>query len=54
MPTGKTAATAEDRRAVWSWALIDWANSAFAIVVMTAFFPILFKDHWCDAPGMTP
>lgn len=43
-----------NRRAVWSWALIDWANSAFAIVVMTAFFPILFKDHWCDAPGMTP
>lgn len=47
-------ALADNRRAVWSWALIDWANSAFAIVVMTAFFPILFKDHWCDAPGMTP
>jgi UMF1 family MFS transporter len=44
----------DNRRAIWSWALIDWANSAFAIVVMTAFFPILFKDHWCDAPGMTP
>ena len=52
--TGNTAAPAGNRRAVWSWALIDWANSAFAIVVMTAFFPILFKDHWCDAPGMTP
>ena len=44
----------DNRRAIWSWAFIDWANSAFAIVVMTAFFPILFKDHWCDAPGMTP
>jgi UMF1 family MFS transporter len=43
-----------NRRAVWSWAFIDWANSAFAIVVMTAFFPALFKDHWCDVPGMTP
>lgn len=53
-PTRKKVAPAEDRRAVWSWALIDWANSAFAIVVMTAFFPILFKDHWCEAPGMTP
>lgn len=51
--TGNAAAPAGNRRAVWSWALIDWANSAFAIVVMTAFFPILFKDHWCDTPGMT-
>ena len=42
------------RRAIWSWAFIDWANSAFAIVVMTAFFPALFKDYWCDVPGMTP
>lgn len=42
------------RRAVWSWAFIDWANSAFAIVVMTAFFPAFFKDYWCDVPGMTP
>jgi UMF1 family MFS transporter len=44
-----------NRRAIWSWAFIDWANSAFAIVVMTAFFPIFFKDYWCaDVPGMTP
>ncbi len=44
----------EQRRAIWSWAFIDWANSAFAIVVMTAFFPALFKDFWCNVPGMTP
>lgn len=44
----------ENRRAIWSWAFIDWANSAFAIVVMTAFFPALFKDYWCNVPGMTP
>jgi UMF1 family MFS transporter len=44
----------EPRRAVWAWAFIDWANSAFAIVVMTAFFPALFKDYWSDVPGMTP
>ncbi len=44
----------ENRRAVWSWAFIDWANSAFAIVVMTAFFPIFFKDYWSAVPGMTP
>lgn len=44
----------ENRRATWSWAFIDWANSAFAIVVMTAFFPALFKDYWCNVPDMTP
>lgn len=43
-----------NRRAIWSWAFIDWANSAFAIVVMTAFFPIFFKEYWCNVPGMTP
>jgi UMF1 family MFS transporter len=44
----------ENRRAVWSWAFIDWANSAFAIVVMTAFFPGFFKQYWTNVPGMTP
>jgi UMF1 family MFS transporter len=44
-----------NRRAVWSWAFIDWANSAFSLVVMTAFFPALFKDYWCKGvPDMTP
>ena len=42
------------RRAIWSWAFFDWANSAFSLVVMTAFFPALFKDYWCEGvPGMT-
>lgn len=43
----------ENRRAIWSWAFIDWANSAFAIVVMTAFFPRILKTYWADVPGMT-
>lgn len=43
----------EKRRAIWAWALIDWANSAFAIVVMTAFFPIFFKKYWSAVPGVT-
>jgi UMF1 family MFS transporter len=42
----------ENRRAIWSWALIDWGNSAF--VMLTALFPIFFKKYWCDVPGMTP
>lgn len=29
-----------------SWCMYDWANSAFAVVVLTAFFPVLFKSFW--------
>ena len=32
--------------AVWSWALVDWGNSAFATVVMAGFFPVFFKGYW--------
>ena len=38
----------EERRAVWSWALYDWANSAFATVVLAGFFPILFGGLWSN------
>lgn len=33
---------------VISWALYDWANSAFATTVMAGFFPIFFKQYWCS------
>ena len=33
-------------RKVWAWALYDWANSAFAVIVMAGFFPVFFKDYW--------
>jgi UMF1 family MFS transporter len=39
------------RRAQWSWALYDWANSAFATTVMAGFFPVFFKSYW--ATGMS-
>ena len=29
----------------WSWAFYDWANSAYALIVMTAFFPFFLKHH---------
>ncbi|MGM0443765.1 MAG: MFS transporter [Fibrobacterota bacterium] len=29
-----------------AWILYDWANSAYALTVLTAFFPILFKKYW--------
>ena len=34
-----------DRRAQWSWAAYDWANSAFATTVLAGFFPIWFKQY---------
>ncbi len=34
------------RRSVVSWALYDWANSAFATTVMAGFFPVFFKQYW--------
>ena len=39
------------RRQVLSWACYDWANSAFATVVMAGFFPVFFKQFWAaDLP----
>ena len=29
-----------------AWALYDWANSAYATIVMAGFFPIFFKQFW--------
>ena len=34
------------RKRVISWALYDWANSAFATTVMAGFFPLFFKSFW--------
>ena len=37
-----------DRKKVVSWALYDWANSAFATTVMAGFFPIFFEKYWSN------
>ena len=37
-----------DRKRVISWALYDWANSAFATTVMAGFFPIFFEKYWSN------
>jgi UMF1 family MFS transporter len=34
------------QKAIWGWALYDWANSAFATTVMAGFFPVFFKQYW--------
>jgi len=41
------------RRAVYSWALYDWANSAFATTVMAGFFPVALKQLWADGLSAT-
>lgn len=35
-------------RPVLGWALYDWANSAFALIVMTTFVPVLLAGYWND------
>ncbi|MDA9636753.1 MFS transporter [SAR86 cluster bacterium] len=34
------------KKQIYSWALYDWANSAFATTVIAGFFPIFFKSFW--------
>ncbi len=41
----KTNSSITSRKVV-SWALYDWANSAFATTVMAGFFPLFFKKYW--------
>ncbi|MDX8410458.1 MAG: MFS transporter, partial [Mariprofundaceae bacterium] len=38
---------------VVSWALYDWANSAFATTVMAGFFPLFFKQYWNSGADVT-
>ncbi|ESQ14765.1 MAG: hypothetical protein N838_31110 [Thiohalocapsa sp. PB-PSB1] len=34
------------KRQTLSWALYDWANSAYATVVIAGFFPVFFTQYW--------
>jgi UMF1 family MFS transporter len=35
----------------FAWAMYDWANSAYATIVMAVFFQLLFSDYWFTEPG---
>ena len=35
-----------NRRRLIAWAFYDWANSAFATVVIAGFFPVFFSQFW--------
>ncbi|HOO72008.1 MAG TPA: MFS transporter [Spirochaetota bacterium] len=39
----------DQKRSILSWALYDWADSAFATTVMAGFFPVFFKEYWAGA-----
>jgi UMF1 family MFS transporter len=52
MPASNAPPPALQWKKVISWALYDWANSAYATTVMAGFFPIFLKDYWC--PGDMP
>ncbi len=36
-----------------AWALYDWANSAFALAVLTAFVPVMLAGDWNDGAPST-
>ena len=52
-PHPATASPAPTRRSRLSWALYDWANSAFATTVLAGFFPLFFKQYWADGLSAT-
>ncbi|MBN1765547.1 MAG: MFS transporter [Sedimentisphaerales bacterium] len=52
MNTSSGKSALNDKRTVLSWALYDWANSAFATTVMAGFFPVFFKLYWSE--GVDP
>jgi UMF1 family MFS transporter len=38
---------------IWSWALYDVGDSAFATVIMAGFFPLFFKTFWSAGSDVT-
>jgi UMF1 family MFS transporter len=49
---GMSQNTINNKKTIWAWCMYDWANSVFALVVMTAFFPLQLSGMWAsDATG---
>lgn len=42
-PALRQAAERDYQRIVNAWAMYDWANSAFAVVILTAVFPVYYR-----------
>jgi len=43
----------QNKKSVYSWALYDWANSAYATTVMAGFFPLFFKSYYSAEVDVT-
>ncbi len=43
----------KDKKSIYSWALYDWANSAYATTVMAGFFPLFFKAYYSADTDVT-
>ena len=43
----------KENKIIYSWAIYDWANSAFATTVMAGFFPLFFKAYWANPDNPT-
>ena len=41
------------KRSIYSWAMYDWANSAYATTVMAGFFPLFFKAYYSQGTAVT-
>lgn len=48
MSTARAARRLWSQRPVLGWALYDWANSAFALSIMSSFVPVLLAGYWND------
>jgi len=42
-----------NKKSIYSWALYDWANSAYATTVMAGFFPLFFKAYYSQGSDVT-
>jgi UMF1 family MFS transporter len=38
-----------DSKKFYSWVLYDWANSAYATIVLAGFFPIIFAEYFATS-----
>jgi UMF1 family MFS transporter len=52
-PPSPEAAERHYRRVVNAWAMYDWANSAFAVIILTAVFPVYYRSLAMNA-GRSP
>ena len=43
----------DNKKSIYSWALYDWANSAYATTVMAGFFPLFFKSYYSAEADVT-